>query len=120
MNELEHKVIEWAEQRGIFENSSPWKQLKKTEEEVNELVAALDALRGSVIQNDIGAQLRPTYQKIVHAQKDAKDAIGDIVVTLIIQAHMHGWSLEECLRAAYDEIKDRKGKMVDGVFVKEE
>lgn len=50
---------------------------------------------------------------------EIKDAIGDIAVTLILQAHMHGWTLGECLESAYQVIKDRKGKMVDGVFVKE-
>jgi hypothetical protein len=27
--------------------------------------------------------------------------------------------MKECLSVAYDDIKDRKGKMVDGIFVKE-
>ena len=49
-----------------------------------------------------------------------KDAIGDTVVTLIILAQQMGWTLEECLQAAWDEIKDRTGEMRDGVFVKSE
>ncbi|MFO3694304.1 MazG-like family protein [Staphylococcus felis] len=48
-----------------------------------------------------------------------KDGIGDTVVTLIILAQQHGWSLLECLEFAYDEIKGRKGKTVNGTFIKE-
>ena len=49
----------------------------------------------------------------------AKDAIGDIIVTLVLQAQMWGLTLTECLDAAWEEIRHRKGKMVDGIFVKE-
>ena len=48
-----------------------------------------------------------------------KDAIGDTIVTLIILAQQHGTNVEECLDIAYNEIAGRKGKLVDGVFVKE-
>ena len=50
--------------------------------------------------------------------KDIRDDIGDILVVLINIAERNGLSLEECLTVAYEDIKDRKGKMVDGVFVK--
>ncbi|HIA7046199.1 TPA: MazG-like family protein, partial [Staphylococcus aureus] len=48
-----------------------------------------------------------------------KDGIGDTVATLIILAQQQGWTLEECLQYAYDEIKNRKGKTINGTFVKE-
>lgn len=48
-----------------------------------------------------------------------KDGIGDSIVTLIILAMQCGLSANECLASAYDEIKNRKGKTVDGVFIKE-
>lgn len=50
---------------------------------------------------------------------DLKDGIGDTVVTLIILAQQHGMTLEECLQYAYDEIKGRKGKTINGTFIKE-
>lgn len=50
---------------------------------------------------------------------DIRDDIGDILVVLINIAVRNEVSLFECLQIAYDDIKDRKGKMVDGVFVKE-
>lgn len=47
-----------------------------------------------------------------------KDGIGDTIVTLIILSMQKGTNIQECLEMAYNEIKGRTGKMVDGVFVK--
>ena len=51
--------------------------------------------------------------------KDVKDDIGDIMVVLINIAEREGVTIESCLETAYNDIKDRKGQMVDGVFMKE-
>jgi NTP pyrophosphatase (non-canonical NTP hydrolase) len=51
--------------------------------------------------------------------KDIKDDIGDMIVVLVNIAERNDLSITECVRTAWDDIKDRKGKMVDGVFVKE-
>ena len=51
---------------------------------------------------------------------DVKDDIGDIIVILINIAEREGTNLEECLAVAYEDIKDRKGKMIEGIFVKDE
>lgn len=51
--------------------------------------------------------------------KDIRDDIGDMMVVLINIAERNNLSLTECLEVAYNDIKDRKGRMVDGVFVKE-
>lgn len=51
--------------------------------------------------------------------KDIKDDIGDMMVVLINIAERNGHTMDECLEVAYNDIKDRKGKMIDGVFVKE-
>lgn len=50
---------------------------------------------------------------------DIRDDIGDILVVLINIAERNGLTLQECLQVAYDDIKHRRGRMVDGVFVKE-
>ena len=101
-HQLEDKVIDWAFARDILLSSTPIAQASKTVEEVAELIAALEA------GNDDEA---------------IKDAIGDILVTLIIITHIL-WGdtvkLTDCLQHAWDEIKDRKGHMVNGVFVKED
>lgn len=57
------------------------------------------------------------------ARKDAvkaADAIGDVTVVMIILAAQMGLDFQSCVDGAYEEIKDRKGRMVDGIFVKEE
>lgn len=95
--ELEKLVIEWADDRGIFEKGTPSAQCDKTLEEVMELSTALH-------NND---------------REETIDALGDILVTIIIQAEMQGLSLEDCLLSAYNVITKRKGTMVDGKFVKE-
>jgi NTP pyrophosphatase (non-canonical NTP hydrolase) len=51
--------------------------------------------------------------------KDIKDDIGDMMVVLLNIAERNGTTLTECLRVAYEDIRYRKGRMVDGVFVKE-
>ena len=92
---LEGRILEWAQVRGIFEQSDPKTQALKTVSEVGEL--ADNVAKG----------------------RDVRDDIGDIVVTLILLAEMHGADLGECLQMAWDEIKDRKGEMVNGTFVKD-
>lgn len=52
-------------------------------------------------------------------QQDIRDDIGDCMVVLINIAERNGLSITECLEVAYEDVKDRKGKMVDGIFVKE-
>jgi NTP pyrophosphatase (non-canonical NTP hydrolase) len=51
--------------------------------------------------------------------RDVSDDIGDMIVVLINIAERNNLSLKHCLEQAWNDIKDRKGKMVDGVFVKE-
>ena len=51
--------------------------------------------------------------------KDVADDIGDMIVVLINIAERNGLNLRDCLAKAWDDIKDRKGRMVDGIFVKE-
>jgi NTP pyrophosphatase (non-canonical NTP hydrolase) len=50
---------------------------------------------------------------------ETKDAIGDMVVVLTNLAHLEGFTIEECIEAAYEEISKRTGKMINGTFVKD-
>ncbi|WP_251671576.1 MULTISPECIES: MazG-like family protein [unclassified Sporosarcina] len=90
------RVRVWAITRGLDE-ADPLKQMLKLIEEVGEIAAAL--ARGDM--------------------QAAKDGIGDVHVVQTILSMQLGTSIEECAGIAYNEIKDRKGKMVNGVFVKE-
>ena len=96
-NELEALVITWAHQKGILDNGTPRAQAGKTVEEVQELIDAID----------------------VNNKAEIEDALGDILVTIIIQAEMQGLELIKCLESAYNVIAKRTGKMVDGQFVKD-
>lgn len=94
---LVEQVEKWSIEKGLDKAESS-KQFLKIAEESGEVAAAL-------ARNNM---------------HELKDGIGDVVVTLIILAQQNGLTLEECLGQAYNEIKGRTGKMVDGVFVKSE
>jgi len=51
--------------------------------------------------------------------KDVKDDLGDMMVVMLNIMERQGISMEDCLKTAYNDIKDRKGRMVDGIFIKE-
>lgn len=96
--EVEMKIVQWGEARGIVQNATAMSQAIKTLEETTEL---LDALNKKNLD-------------------EAKDAIGDIVVTLIMVCAVLDLDLVQCLKGAYAEIKDRKGYLTkEGVFIKE-
>ena len=112
--ELEALVISWASQKGILEHGYPIAQLEKTFEECEELEEALEAQAMGL------SKFTNSKDKIVNTKEETIDALGDILVTIIIQAEMQGLKLTECLESAYNVIAKRKGKMINGTFVKEE
>lgn len=96
------KINEWADSRGLKQADSKIQWMRITEE-VGEIRDVL---------------LKPT--KFTEPQTALKDAIGDTLVTIIVLAHQLDLDVTECLSIAYEEIKNRKGKMINGTFVKEE
>jgi len=64
--------------------------------------------------------LAATLWSLRRPRRCIADSIGDCVVVLTILAAQNGLQIEDCITQAYDEIKERKGVMKDGVFVKEE
>ncbi|QYR02313.1 MazG-like family protein [Riemerella anatipestifer] len=97
MEKLIKQIKQWAEDRNILAKVTPTKQALKTLEECTELLTA--------IADDDGTEI--------------KDAIGDIVVTLIIQCEMQNLNFIDCVQSAYDVISKRTGKMINGQFVKD-
>lgn len=89
-------IEKWSYDRGL-DTCEPSKQMLKLMEEAGELAEGL-------------AKGRP---------EQVKDSIGDIIVVLTVLTTQLDLDIEECIRMAYQEIKDRKGKMINGVFVKE-
>lgn len=91
------RIRQWAHDRNLIEGSTMQAQCVKLMEEVGELAAA-----------------------IARNQDDEfSDAIGDCFVVLTILAAQRGLEIEACIAGAWDVIKDRKGRMVDGVFIRE-
>ena len=91
-------IRNWAEIRGIYEGGDEKTQYVKLIEEAGELAQGI-------------LKERPA---------EVKDAIGDMVVVLTNLAHLANMRIEDCIESAYNEIKDRKGSMSNGTFVKEQ
>lgn len=92
MDELTRKIEQWSKDKNL-DKADPAKQILKLGEEYGELC------QGMVKNN---------FDQVI-------DSIGDMYVVLT----KLGVDIEYCTEVAYAEIKDRKGKMVNGVFVKE-
>ena len=90
-------IRRWASKRGLYEKGDPKTQALKLVEEVGETCRAI--LKGN--------------------QKDIEDGIGDAVVVLTNLAHLCDTDIEHCIELAYNEIKDRTGKMDNGTFKKD-
>ena len=93
---LIRKIAQWHHDRNLIGGATDKDQLAKLIQEMGEL--SDNICKG----------------------KDIKDDIGDMIVVLINIAERNNLTIEECLEQAYNDIKDRKGKMIDGVFVKED
>ena len=87
----------WAEERGLYNQGDPKTQTLKLMEEAGEICRA-------VLKKD---------------EPEIIDGIGDCVVVLTNLAHLCDTSIEECIDAAYNEIKNRTGKMSNGTFKKD-
>lgn len=99
--ELIDKVNDWAIEKGL-DKGNPKIEWMKVTEEVGEI-------------RDVF--LKP--HDFADPEWSLKDAIGDSIVTLIVLCLQLGYDVEECLTIAYNDIKDRKGVMIDDNFVKE-
>jgi len=93
--DLEQKVISWGIDKGITDAKA---QVKKLAEEYNELASAIR-------NNDF---------------VESVDGIGDMLVVLTMISHIIGTDLKHCYRSAYETIKNRKGKTINGIFIKEQ
>jgi NTP pyrophosphatase (non-canonical NTP hydrolase) len=91
-------IRSWAEERGIYTKGDSKTQLIKLQEEMGELAKA-------ILEND---------------KPEVIDAIGDMVVVLTNLAHLNNVHIESCIAEAYNVISKRKGKMINGTFVKDE
>ena len=98
VNNVFEDIRGWARDRGIYDSGDVKTQLIKLYEETGELAQAV---------------LKKDSDGII-------DAIGDSVVVLTNLAELAGYSIEHCINAAYGEIRERTGSMVNGTFVKDQ
>jgi NTP pyrophosphatase (non-canonical NTP hydrolase) len=98
-DELIENITQWADDKGILFPENAPKQSMKVMEELGETMGAI-------------LKQKKTDEVI--------DGIGDIFVTVIILAKQLNLDPTICLESAWNEIKDRKGKNVNGTFIKEE
>lgn len=112
--ELEEKVLDWANEKEILTKATPLTQIEKTQEELDETKEALfwDSRYVLQYENKKG--------KLVNTKEEIADGYGDQLVTLIIGARMNGLNLIDCLESAYNVISKRTGTMINGTFVKDE
>ena len=95
MKELINKCSKWSNDRNLIKGSTSKDQVLKLIQEVGEL--SDNVCKG----------------------KDVTDDVGDCLVVLNNIALQNNTTLLECLKIAYNDIKDRKGEMRDGIFIKE-
>lgn len=95
---LFEEIEKWADDKGLLKEENAPIQMCKVTEEVGEVAQA-------ICKDNIDL---------------LEDGIGDSFVTLIILARQKGLDPARCLERAYQEIKDRKGKTVNGSFIKEQ
>lgn len=100
INNLVSLIEQWGEPKGLTTKRpmlKSWPQFEKVQEEVTEIARA-------IVNND---------------RAELVDAIGDTFVTLVLLAKQNDLDIENCISVAYNEIKNRTGKTIDGKFIKD-
>lgn len=149
MNQLIQQIEQWADDRNLINGSTPQKQMLKLMEEFGELCAGIAKNKPEMIKDAIGDcfVVIVILNKQVGNSSDRVEffSFGDLdweldEVLENLSEYINGNALhplsaisdlqacatkykldfKECVQHAYSQIKDRKGKMIDGVFVKEE
>jgi NTP pyrophosphatase (non-canonical NTP hydrolase) len=118
IEELIEAVRQWGEAKGITGPTGKGTllgQLSKTAEELTETRDAA-VMHAFLLPNRNDDDFSLAFDV---AEAELIDGLGDVFVTIILAAEMAGLRIEDCLGAAYDEIKGRTGKMEGGIFVKD-
>ena len=88
-------IEKWHEDRNLIEGSTDKDQVLKLLQELGELSDSV--CKGT----------------------DLKDDLGDMLVVMVNIMKRNNLTIDDCLETAYNDIKDRKGKTENGVFIKE-
>lgn len=118
--DLKELVLEWADDKDLLHSENADKQFMKFIEEVFEFKTEMDVLvryRNYYRENPQKKIPKAEHERIT---KKAELELGDVVVTLIVLSNQLDIDIVECLDMAYEKISKRKGKTVNGTFIKEE
>ena len=120
---ISEKVTDWAKARQIIPNSNPMAQAMKGMEEASEwlqaasILYALKQIEELPLCDEASESLKTKQE---YWKNKFKDGIGDTLVCIVNSAALANVNVIECFNIAYNEIKDRTGKMNEkGIFVKE-
>ena len=97
LNDLQDSVTNWAHARNLINGTTTEKQFIKLSEELGEVAACIAKDQPSALESELG----------------------DMLVVINNIAQQNGLTLESCLNKAWLKIKDRKGMMIDGYYVKD-
>lgn len=114
--ELQEKILDWADSHELLYEKNADKQFLKFIEEVFEFKTEFDTGREQFIVYTIDRRIKFTPDTFKKMQLE----MGDIFVTLIILCKQLGIDPQRCLELAYEKIKDRQGKTINGWFIKAE
>ena len=160
-------IQEWAKEREIYEQLTPFDELLKTHEEVGELIKACYDNDKPAIQDAIGDVMVTIINYCYMVEEDSEFLIRqaltmrldedsmsvrmaiytEYILNNLLRNECGQWfkimpysprrrllyminelhsialleesTLEECLNIAYNEIKNRKGKIINGKFIKD-
>jgi NTP pyrophosphatase (non-canonical NTP hydrolase) len=115
MEELIELIEQWSIDKGIKEKATLRKQYEKMQEEVEEVYEAIYEIENHGFDGHTTG-----HDALLKINNELDLEIGDVVVTAIILAQLHGTNIEACLEKAYNKISKRTGKMINGTFVKSE
>jgi hypothetical protein len=118
--DLKELVLEWAKDKELLHSENADKQFMKFIEEVFEFKTEFDNWVFFREMCGFAEDEELMYMKDKSLTVNSKLEMGDIFVTLIVLCNQLGIDCVECLEMAYDKISKRKGKTIDGIFVKEE
>lgn len=118
------KITQWHKDRNLIDGSTNNAQFVKLFEEVIELFATLNPDLSAFeitmnIKNMVAALYSDGRVNRAPEGRDIKDDVGDINVVLMNMIEREGFTMQQCLETAWYDIKDRKGEMRNGVFIKE-
>ena len=120
LESLTGAIHQWGREREIHRHGDLAAQAEKLVEEAQETLAAAPAVTAAHRNLEASHSYVASLDAYNTAYKPFIDGIGDTFVVLVQLCAIAGVTLEDCVEAAYEEIRDRKGHLnEDGVFVKE-